>query len=83
MQELTASMSSSEYASWLDYAAVEPWGCQPADLRAAIVACTVARSQGARVELQDFLPPWARAAEPAEPISVAELKRRFMAVGGG
>ncbi len=68
-------MSSAEYADWVEYAQVEPWGEQRADIRAAIVACTVARSQGAKVELEDFLPQYG--AESAVPISCADIRRRF------
>ncbi len=74
VQELTASMSSTEYADWLEYAAQEPWGEARSDLRSAIVACTVARSQGARCEVQDFLPDFGRAEAPP---TAADIRRRF------
>lgn len=80
MRELTASMSSTEYADWLEYAAVEPWGETRADLRSAIVACTVARSQGSKSEVADFLPDFGGRMDA--PPSAADIRRRFAGLGG-
>jgi hypothetical protein len=51
-------MSLSEYASWRDYYEDEPFGDVRADLRAGVVAMTVARAIGGNKDAKpiDFMP---------------------------
>jgi hypothetical protein len=52
-------MSSREFAEWAAYYQVEPFGEARADLRAAIVAKTMAdlwRGEGEPVPIENFLP---------------------------
>ena len=63
IQELRATLSYSEFQEWCLYYQVEPWGEDRADLRAGIVASTIAnyagkvRADGADPALPaDFMP---------------------------
>lgn len=60
MREAQARVDSQEFAGWLAYWTLEPWGEERADLRAAIVACVIAnafRGKGKRrFKPQDFMP---------------------------
>lgn len=49
-------MSADEWDSWKAYNAMSPIGPLRADLRAAIVAQTVAACHGAKVKRTDFMP---------------------------
>jgi hypothetical protein len=51
-------MSLSEYASWRDFYEEEPFGDVRADLRAGVVAMTVARAVGGNKDATpiDFMP---------------------------
>jgi hypothetical protein len=78
-------MSAEEYAEWLVYWQVEPWGDWRADLRSAIVASLLRnahRAEGERAfSIPDFM-PFDRAAdtadaEPEEDEAWATLKRLF------
>lgn len=42
MAELKATVSHAELVDWAEYYGIEPWGGAPADLRAGIVAATLA-----------------------------------------
>ena len=60
MAELLARISSRELAEWMQYYELEPFGEERADLRAAIVATTIANSnrrKGKRAfKPADFMP---------------------------
>lgn len=72
-------MSSHEFAEWMAYARLEPFGQDRFDIPAAIVAATVANvhrsSDTNPYEIKDFLPNF----EPQEPqtwkqqLSIVEL----------
>lgn len=60
MAEVQRTISGREFAEWLAYYQIEPWGEERADLRAGIVASTVAnvhrtKSQKA-YKPEDFVP---------------------------
>lgn len=82
--ELLRRLSSAELSEWMRYWNVEPWGEERADMRAAIVACTVARSQGAKAKTEDFMPRYEAGERKAKltPRQIAEreialMKARF------
>lgn len=57
--ELEQTMSGQELTEWIAYDSLEPFGDQRADLRAGIVAATMAnchRSRGDSFKPQDFMP---------------------------
>ncbi len=57
MREAQGRCSSREFAEWVAYEAIEPFGCDRTDVGFAIVASTVAKSVGAKnVKLRDFMP---------------------------
>jgi hypothetical protein len=57
---MLAEMTSTQFAEWMAYAQLEPWGEERADLRAGIVASTVANSmrgkKGKPFKPADFIP---------------------------
>lgn len=75
VQELRASLSYTEFQEWCLYYQIEPWGESRADLRAGIVASTVANVHSlfmageARHVPADFM-PYLEA--PADPILLVE-----------
>lgn len=59
LDELRHRMTQRELRVWIEAYAVEPWGEDRADLRAGIIASTVAncnRSKGASFKPSDFMP---------------------------
>ena len=44
MDALLSSISAEQFAEWAAYAEIEPWGEDRADLRAGIIASTVANA---------------------------------------
>ena len=63
LSELRATLSYAEFQEWCGYYKIEPWGEDRADLRAGIIASTIAnyagklRAEGADPALPaDFMP---------------------------
>lgn len=60
MKQLKSEMDSREFATWMAYYAIAPWGDVRADLRAGIVAATVANSnpyrKGRNARVEEFMP---------------------------
>jgi hypothetical protein len=73
IQELRAVLSYAEFQEWCLYYQIEPWGEERADLRAGIVASTIAsyagkeRSMSAPPALPADFMPYLDRPEPAEP----------------
>ncbi len=57
-------MTAREFDEWMAYYTLEPWGVLPGDVRAAIVAQTVAAvhsdQKKAPPEMAAFMPAWSR-----------------------
>ena len=76
-------MSSLEFAEWLEFGEIEPWGEERADVRSAIVASTVAnanRDPKARKKpftVADFMPRFGQPAQRRqswqEQLAIAEM----------
>lgn len=58
VDQLLADITERDFQRWLTYYQVEPWGEQRADLRSAIIACTIANCSGSkkRWKPKDFMP---------------------------
>lgn len=75
-QELGDSMTGQELTRWMEYDAIEPIGEQRADLRAGIVASTIANCH--RVSGEPFKPKDFMAFRPAEKLaSPAEALKKL------
>lgn len=77
-------MTSAQFAEWLAYARVEPFGEERADLRMGIVASTIAnvnRGKGQKpYKPQNFMPDF----EPEdEAAAIARMEAQVMAALGG
>lgn len=72
-------ISSEEFTEWVEYYKVEPWGYEADNWRAAMIASTIAASQGASVPLEDFLPQRTSSADtdPAPSVRVMEAVKAF------
>lgn len=68
--ELLARISSRELSEWIEYAKMEPFGEERADLRAGIIASTFAnlyRKKGKKpLQPQDFMPKFGTATGATE-----------------
>lgn len=66
VRELLARIDSRELSEWMAFFHLEPWGTEVEDLRAGIVAATVANAnrdpkrQRKAYRPQDFMPQWHR-----------------------
>lgn len=82
--ELEQRMGVLELTEWMAYYQIEPFGEERADLRAGIVAATVAntfRGKNSKAAApQDFMP--FRQDGPARPADGDTLKRKFMMLTG-
>ena len=81
---MLAEMTSAQFAEWMAYAQLEPWGEERADLRAGIIASTMANSmrskKGKPFKPQDFMPKF----EPEdEEVTAAKMMARMRAALGG
>lgn len=77
--ELLARVSSRELSEWMEYARMEPFGEERADLRAGIIASTTAnlyRKKGKKpLQPQDFMPKFGEAAADREGVVPAEARQ--------
>lgn len=82
--ELLARMSSHELSEWMAFYQIEPFGLAPADLRAGIVASTIAnanRGKDAKAfRPEDFVPTWD---QPMEKPRWESMKSKMMGLFGG
>jgi len=66
VKELLARIDSRELTEWMAYYSLEPWGTEPEDLRAGIIASTIAnvnrdqKKQRKPFTPKDFMPVWDR-----------------------
>jgi hypothetical protein len=72
-------MSSREFAEWMAYYALEPWGEERADLRAGIVAAAAiapwTKKGSTPPRPSDFMPKFGQRSDPPRPQSVEAHKR--------
>ena len=77
-------ISSREFAEWLAYNRLEPWGQERADLRAAIIAATVANcnrgSDTRPFAAKDFMPDFSRPEGPDDADLEARVRGRLMTI---
>ena len=90
MDAMLAEMSAKQLREWMEFYRIDPWSEERADIRAAIVAHTVAVSSGASrkdkrpMKIEDFMPEFgAREKAKAKPVQSAKaIKAMFNAVFG-
>lgn len=73
---MLAEITSVQFAEWMAYSKLEPWGEERADLRAGIVASTIANSNRGKGQKpykpQQFMPSF-------EPVSDEERVAQLLA----
>lgn len=81
---MLASMSSRQLREWMEWARLEPFGELHADLRAGIIAATIANCQRARTQQplgpQDFM-PWLGPKRSRQRKTLDELKEAVLSMG--
>ncbi len=87
LTEAMLRCDSKEFALWVAYYRIDPWGESRADLRAGIMASTVANVgvRDSRFKPSDFMPKFDNKIERVndEPQSEEEMKRQLEAFIGG
>lgn len=82
---LLAEMTSTQIAEWMAYFRLEPFGERRADLRAGIIASTVANAHKAKdsrpYKPQDFMPDFEQGTDEDE--AAALFAKAQAALGGG
>lgn len=71
-------MTMTEIRGWMSYYECEPWGEDRADLRAGIIASTVAnsyRSRGPVLKPGDFMPQFGKQRRQTQAEQLAVFKR--------
>lgn len=80
-------MDSREFAEWLAYYSLDPFGEQRGDLRAGIVASTIAnafRAKGSRLfRAGDFMPKFEADGEERDPEDLLAIVEQINAALGG
>ena len=80
VSELKQRMSGREFFRWIAYSVIEPWGEERADLRAAMIASTIAnvnRGKGRPVvPIERFMPKFGPK-QPAKKQSVQDMMATF------
>lgn len=81
LKEAMCRCDSKEFALWVAYYRIDPWGESRADLRTGIVASTVANvgTRDSRFKPSDFIPKFDRkqSEQVDEPQSEEEMKRQL------
>lgn len=83
--ELLTRVSSRELTEWMAYYELEPFGEERADLRAGIIASTVAnvnRAKGKAYQPQDFMPKFGRRGARSWQELMAAVERMNALFGG-
>ncbi len=76
-------LSPRQWADWVEYHAIEPWGFDVEDARTALIASTIGRSVGADVNAADFsmrAPPTPEELEEQQHAEMVEEIKRM--IGG-
>lgn len=66
-------MTSAEFAEWLAYYSLEPFGADRQDIGHAITACAIVNVHGGNAKVSDFLPEF----RPPAPETPEALEAKF------
>jgi len=84
VDNVMSKVNSAQFSEWKAYARIEPFGEERADLRAGIIAATIANvmsAKGKNYTAGDFMPDFVGATRGKQ--SVADMQRRVMLAAGG
>lgn len=77
-------MGCSEYMDWVEFYSTEPFPEERADFRNAMLMNLLARVNGSKVSIKDFIPDYWGSNDPQESIKSLKEKVIFMnAIYGG
>jgi hypothetical protein len=78
---MLAEMPWEAFQEWREYDRLEPFGEERGDLRAGIIASTIANANRGKktkpFKPADFMPDFLRVIEPPKPMSAAEFRVAF------
>ncbi len=81
---MLSEISSRDFAGWMAYSRLEPWGEERDDLRMGIIASTIANANRPKNKKayrpQDFMPDFEM--ETEEQAQARLMARAFSALGG-
>lgn len=79
---MLAELTSAQFAEWMAYSRLEPWGEERDDLRMGIIASTIAnanRSKGQKpFTPQQFMPDFERVSEDEQMRRMVEQLRKSL-----
>lgn len=58
VSELDSRMSSREFAEWMVYSQIEPFGPVRQDYHASLISTVIANSNGSKMKPEDFIRPF-------------------------
>lgn len=88
VRELLSRIDSQELSEWMAFYTLEPWGTEVEDLRAGIVASTIAnanrdpKKQRKPFKPQDFMPKWDTQSDTQTPEDHRRIIEMWQAVLG-
>lgn len=84
MDRMLSEITSRQFAEWMAYSQLEPWGEERDDLRMGIVASTIANSNRGKGQKpykpQDFMPSFEQ--ETEEEAQARLIAKAMKALGG-
>jgi len=85
VRQAQEEISSPEFSEWRAYDELDPFGEGRADLRAGIIAATMANlwSSGKQKVPYDFMPDFDKTEAESEQQSVEDMQARLMILAGG
>lgn len=85
VRELLARIDSRELAEWIAFYGFSPFGDEPADIRSAIVASTIANCMtvGGGFKPSEFLPEYRTRSEPQSDADIQNMVIKINAMLGG
>ena len=76
VSELDARMTSREFAEWMIYYQIEPFGPARQDYHAALISTVVANSNGNKMSPDDFIKPFEVESREVEVIEEDEFSAK-------
>ena len=82
VRELLNSMDAAEFQGWVAYSELDPWTEDRADLRAGIVAATVANANSTKGKFRprDFMVDYSKRHSEREPKTSEQIKHVAMLI---
>ena len=83
VSELDSRMSSREFAEWMVYSQIEPFGPVRQDYHASLISTVIANSNGGKMKPDDFIKPFEfekKQEPPPDPEKFSEKQEKMMSL---